>query len=343
MERKVSRDIATSENRHRPTNKRRNTMCIKTLGKTIKPVMITVLLAMVAGTLAASATTIALDNIAEDGFSREGFTGNNEKTGQYGETAYFSRDDSATDYARWTADIPTAGLWGVEMWWPTENNTSWASGASVTVADAGGTTDVSVDQHSEGGQWKAVGIFDFNAASHSVTLNTPAGDGGYALADGLRFNDQLTELAYGYTAGGFAMSTSDGTKTNIVGATATFAPGSIVKTSQIAAATLEITASWWAASNRSDDTLVSIYDGEGGTLLDEFEWDQTTGSPKTFGEYTFATTQPYITFSDQGDDDDYFVAPDLTLDLTSYNIIPEPASALLLMLGGLALLRRPRR
>lgn len=88
------------------------------------------------------------------------------------------------DTATWTPDLPEAGRYEVQAWFPTDANTT--TNARFAVTHAGGTAEVTVDQKAQGGAWVPLGSWDFTAGTGSpVVLSAMAA--GYTRASAVRF------------------------------------------------------------------------------------------------------------------------------------------------------------
>lgn len=73
---------------------------------------------------------------------------------------------------RYSTALPSAGEYEVYLWWTAAGNRS--SAAPVEVTHSLGTTQLTIDQQVNGGQWKKIGVWDF-AASGDVTLRSVGG------------------------------------------------------------------------------------------------------------------------------------------------------------------------
>jgi|GEM_PF-4478990 len=70
---------------------------------------------------------------------------------------------TATDWARWTPDLPQAGWHDVYVWYT--DGTNRAPDAVYTVHHQNGETQLTVDQTQAGGQWNQLGSFSFAAGT----------------------------------------------------------------------------------------------------------------------------------------------------------------------------------
>jgi hypothetical protein len=90
------------------------------------------------------------------------------------------------DSATWTPDLPEAGRYEVQAWFPTDGNTT--TNARFAVTHAGGTAPapVTVDQKAQGGAWLPLGTWEFAAGTGSPVVLT-AVSAGYTRASAVRF------------------------------------------------------------------------------------------------------------------------------------------------------------
>jgi hypothetical protein len=223
--------------------------------------------------------------------------------GAYGSGSYFAFGD-ATATANYTATIPAAGVWSVEMWWNRGgHNNSYAT--PVTITHAEGTTGLTVDQNYEQGErWVALGTFNFDAGTEASLLIDNTGAPAVpmynvaARADAVRFAragvDTLTDVVidsqngtdvpqgagpntYAETGSWFnstynappLLYDNEDRLSNTLGSVATFdAP--------LALAKYEVQVTWNPVYNRSENALYELVDWEG--AVHTFRFDQT-GEP----------------------------------------------------------------
>jgi len=89
-------------------------------------------------------------------------------------------------YARWQLRTTVPGEYEVAIWYSASSNR--ATDARFSVVHAGGTTPISVNQRTTGGQWRVLGNFVFlGDSSERVELrNNHATNGDYVIADAVR-------------------------------------------------------------------------------------------------------------------------------------------------------------
>jgi beta-galactosidase len=92
--------------------------------------------------------------------------------------------NTAGDTATWTPQLPEAGRYEVQAWFPTDANTT--TNARFSVTHAGGTAEVTVDQKAQGGAWLPLGTWEFAAGTGSPVVLT-AVSAGYTRASAVRF------------------------------------------------------------------------------------------------------------------------------------------------------------
>ncbi len=119
-------------------------------------------------------------------------SGTNSKPHSYNGTGSrfaFAKATSPIATATYTPDLPEAGEYRVDMWWPTFG---WADNVPVTVTYATGVADLVVDQSTNSGQWNTLGTFEFDAGTAgSVMISSegtnPGGSNVGPVADAVRF------------------------------------------------------------------------------------------------------------------------------------------------------------
>ncbi|MEJ3745355.1 exo-alpha-sialidase [Actinomycetes bacterium KLBMP 9797] len=106
--------------------------------------------------------------------------------GYYGENYRTSPAGTGTAKARWTLDVPAAGVYQAAAWYTADTNR--ASNAPYVVNHAGGSTTVPVDQRTAGSRWVSLGYFSFAAGTATIELANNAD--GYVIADAVRLVHQ---------------------------------------------------------------------------------------------------------------------------------------------------------
>ncbi|WP_067136929.1 family 10 glycosylhydrolase [Microtetraspora malaysiensis] len=103
----------------------------------------------------------------------------------YGADYRFASPVAASDPAWFTAAIPGAGSYRVEVWYPA--NSGYNSATPYIVATSGGNQTVPVDQRTGGGQWRSLGTFTLAAGTYKVVgVSRWTSTTGYVIADAVR-------------------------------------------------------------------------------------------------------------------------------------------------------------
>ncbi|MEC8023088.1 MAG: N-acetylmuramoyl-L-alanine amidase, partial [Myxococcota bacterium] len=95
-------------------------------------------------------------------------------------------NDEVTARARFTAELPAAGSYGVHISWSA--GVDRAEDVLVEVHHAGGVDKILVDQKNHGGTWVYLGLFDFQMTGGEVVItNQSTSVGQIVTADAVRF------------------------------------------------------------------------------------------------------------------------------------------------------------
>jgi hypothetical protein len=81
--------------------------------------------------------------------------------------------------------LPGAGTYKVYGWWP--KGAQFAAAVPLTIAHAGGTQTLSLNQQQQGGAWVLLGTFPFEAGQAGTLTLTNEGANGAVAADAFRF------------------------------------------------------------------------------------------------------------------------------------------------------------
>ncbi|OPG13185.1 family 10 glycosylhydrolase [Microbispora sp. GKU 823] len=137
------------------------------------------------GATATGASAIVVDN-AGTSFTAGSAWGTSAYSAQrYGADYRFATPVAASDPAWFTATIPSAGSYRVEVWYPSDPG--YNSAAPYIVATSSGNRTVAVDQRTGGGQWRSLGTFTLSAGTSKVVgVSRWTSATGYVVADAVR-------------------------------------------------------------------------------------------------------------------------------------------------------------
>ncbi|MBX3729435.1 MAG: fibronectin type III domain-containing protein [Candidatus Sumerlaeia bacterium] len=127
-------------------------------------------------------TDIILDNPAAS-FSGSWSSGTSA-TGKYGADYRFCNSGAAAT-ATYSFNVPAAGQWTVQVWYPQGSNR--ANNAPHDVIHAGGTTTYNVNQQTNGGQWVTLGTHTFASGGGQVQIKGQGANPSVVMADAVRF------------------------------------------------------------------------------------------------------------------------------------------------------------
>jgi hypothetical protein len=141
-----------------------------------------------------AAVEIIMDNADASGVAITGsWTASTGVAGYYGTNFINDGNDVAQKgikSARYTPTITSAGGYEVFARWTA--HTSRATNVPIDINHAGGATTQMVDQKVNGGQWRSLGIYTFNAGTAGNVLIRTTGTNGYVVADAVRFYKAAT-------------------------------------------------------------------------------------------------------------------------------------------------------
>lgn len=104
---------------------------------------------------------------------------------RYGADYRYANPVTASDPAWFRANIPSAGSYRIEVWYPA--NAGYNSATPHIVAASGGNQSVNVDQRSNGGAWRSLGTFTLAAGDYNVVgVSRWTTTTGYVIADAVR-------------------------------------------------------------------------------------------------------------------------------------------------------------
>ncbi|MGC4809001.1 N-acetylmuramoyl-L-alanine amidase [Micromonospora sp. DT228] len=139
--------------------------------------------ARMAGGTAWSST---VDNTTSGRFTASANWGVSSYSSQrYGADYRYAGPVAASDPAWYRFNVPAAGNYRVEAWWPA--NSGYNSAAPYIVATSTGNQTVRVDQRATGGQWRVLGTFALPAGdANRVGVSRWSNAAGLVIADAVR-------------------------------------------------------------------------------------------------------------------------------------------------------------
>ncbi|MFI7661060.1 N-acetylmuramoyl-L-alanine amidase [Micromonospora parva] len=139
--------------------------------------------AKMAGGAAWSST---VDNTTSGRFTASANWGVSSYSSQrYGADYRYAEPVAASDVAWYRFNVPAAGNYRVEAWWPA--NSGYNSAAPYIVATSSGNQTVRVDQRATGGQWRTLGTFALPAGdANRVGVSRWSNSSGLVIADAVR-------------------------------------------------------------------------------------------------------------------------------------------------------------
>ncbi|MFF5202914.1 N-acetylmuramoyl-L-alanine amidase [Micromonospora parva] len=147
-----------------------------------------VMRADVAAKMAGGGTTwsATVDNATSGRFTASANWGVSSYSSQrYGADYRYAEPVAASDVAWYRFNVPAAGNYRVEAWWPA--NSGYNSAAPYIVATSSGNQTVRVDQRATGGQWRALGTFALPAGdANRVGVSRWSNSSGLVIADAVR-------------------------------------------------------------------------------------------------------------------------------------------------------------
>ncbi|GAA4902031.1 N-acetylmuramoyl-L-alanine amidase [Stackebrandtia albiflava] len=106
---------------------------------------------------------------------------------RHGADYRFADPQTVSDAAYFRADIPAAGNYKIETWYPA--NAGYNSATPYVIYASDGNRTVHVDQRSNGGRWVSLGTFPLAAGNRSVVaVSRWTGTTGYVIADAVRIS-----------------------------------------------------------------------------------------------------------------------------------------------------------
>ncbi|MEU7996419.1 family 10 glycosylhydrolase [Micromonospora sp. NPDC049060] len=130
--------------------------------------------------------SVIVDNATAGGFTAATTWGTSSYLpARYGANYRFASPQAVSDPAWFTATLPAAGSYRVEVWYPADPG--YNSATPHLVATANGNVTATVDQRSGGGQWRVLGTYDLAAGTRQVVgVSRWTSTQGYVVADAVR-------------------------------------------------------------------------------------------------------------------------------------------------------------
>ncbi|MEU6202971.1 N-acetylmuramoyl-L-alanine amidase [Micromonospora musae] len=127
-----------------------------------------------------------VDNSTAGRFTASASWGISSYSGQrYGADYRYADPVAASDPAWYRFNVPAAGNYRVDAWWPA--NSGYNSAAPYIVATTTGNRTVTVDQRVTGGQWRTLGTFALPAGdANRVAVSRWTTGTGLVIADAVR-------------------------------------------------------------------------------------------------------------------------------------------------------------
>ncbi|MDH2428329.1 N-acetylmuramoyl-L-alanine amidase [Sphaerisporangium sp. TRM90804] len=134
------------------------------------------------------AWTATVDNSTAGAFSASGNWGTSAYSAQrHGADYRYAGPVASSDPAWYSTNVPSAGSYRVEVWYPADPG--YNSSAPYIVATASGNQTVYVDQRAGGGAWRTIGTFTLNAGTYNVVgVSRWTSGTGYVIADAVRIS-----------------------------------------------------------------------------------------------------------------------------------------------------------
>ncbi|WP_162924403.1 NlpC/P60 family protein [Rubrobacter indicoceani] len=143
--------------------------------------------AAVSGSGAQSATpyTQVVDNTEQGRFSAPGWSTSSYSTARLGSDYRYAEPKSVKKPATYRVKIPTTARYSVFALTP--SNSGYNAAAKFGVTTASGIKWTTVDQRTDGGQWKKLGVYKLQAGDKNIVRVSPASESrGYVIADGIK-------------------------------------------------------------------------------------------------------------------------------------------------------------
>ena len=140
----------------------------------------------VAALRAGGAFTSIVDNTTSGRFTASGNWGTSSFSSQgYGADYRFANPVNASDAAWFKVNIPSAGSYLVDAWYPA--NAGYNGSTPYVIVTTSGNQTVVVNQQANGGVWRNLGTFSLAAGDYNVVgVSRWTSGAGYVIADAIR-------------------------------------------------------------------------------------------------------------------------------------------------------------
>jgi N-acetylmuramoyl-L-alanine amidase CwlA len=140
----------------------------------------------VAAKLAGGSYSTTVDNATAGRFTASANWGTSSFSSQRNGADYrFATPVAASDAAWFKVNIPSAGSYLVDVWYPADPG--YNSATPYVVATSSGNQTVQVNQQTGGGVWKNIGTFSLAAGDYNVVgVSRWTSGAGYVIADAVR-------------------------------------------------------------------------------------------------------------------------------------------------------------
>ncbi|MBE1489953.1 golvesin C-terminal-like domain-containing protein [Plantactinospora soyae] len=135
----------------------------------------------------AAAATVTVDNATADRFTGSASWGTSSYSSQKqgADYRFADPDTTASDAAWFKVNVPSAGSYLVEVWYPADPG--YNNATPFMVVTTSGTQSIPVNQRANGGRWVALGTFSLAAGDYNaVGVSRWTSGTGYVIADAVR-------------------------------------------------------------------------------------------------------------------------------------------------------------
>ncbi|WP_129663122.1 N-acetylmuramoyl-L-alanine amidase [Phytoactinopolyspora endophytica] len=128
---------------------------------------------------------VVVDAASDDVAAGSSWEQSSYSSQKYGDHYLFNTPEPVSDPVWYSADLPEAGTYRVEVWYPSDSGYNDAT--PYIVATSSGNQTVNVNQRTGGGGWRSIGTFTMSAGRHEVVgVSRWTSGAGYVIADAIR-------------------------------------------------------------------------------------------------------------------------------------------------------------